>query len=326
MLSLTILDVGHGTSMVLQSVEEVVVIDAGRRTTLLEYLTQCGVRRIDRVFVSHADADHLDGLTQLMLDNTFEIREVFVNADATKDTDSWDEFRRSFGKRKRVGSQPKIHSIKSDTDIPVATPQMRIEVLAPAPEEWLGAPGGKSLGGKAMDSNSLSAVVRVLYRDHDLLLAGGDAGRLAFDTLLQDGKSIHAEVLAFPHHGGRPGRTNMQAFGELVARLVDPCWVVFSTGRGSYGTPQPDIIRGVRKAAPHAHIACTQLSKRCANKLLKAAPTHLVNIPAMGRVAGTCCAGSMMWTIDDDGIEVYPRLDEHDAFISVAAESALCRT
>lgn len=327
MLRLAILDVGHGTSMVLQSQHEVIVIDAGRRATLLEYLVHAGISEIAHVIISHADSDHLDGLTHMMLNSEFAIRDVYVNPDATKASDSWDEFRRSVRLRREAGAAPRIQGIAADTTIPVVTPGLAIEVLAPATEEWLGGVGGVSLGGKRMDSNALSAVVRVVFGDHDLLLAGGDAGKLAFDALNERGRSIHAEVLAFPHHGGHPGTADMQAFGELVTRMVDPCWVVFSTGRGSHGTPQPEIVQGVRRAAPLARIACTQLSKRCATKLVKpSVAAHLASIPAMGRVPGSCCAGSMVWTIGDDGVEVSPRRDEHERFITAVTESPLCRT
>ncbi len=328
LLSLTMLDVGHGTSMVLQSAEEVIIIDAGRRATLLEYLVHAGINEVAHFIVSHADFDHLDGLTHLMLNTEFAIRNVYVNPDATKDTDSWIEFRSSFRGRREAGATPNVQHLKSDTPIPVSTPNLSIEVLAPALEDWLGGVGGFSLDKrKRMDSNALSAVIRVTYGDINLLLAGGDAGKMTFDALDAAKRPISAEVLAFPHHGGRPGGANdMVAFGEMVTRMVAPKWVVFSIGRGRHHTPQPDIVRGVRRASSEARVACTQLSERCAGQLLKPSlVAHLRNIPAMGRATGACCAGSMVWVVDEGGVGVSPRHDDHDAFITAAAESPLCR-
>jgi len=69
-LRIVLLDVGQGLSMVIESANEVVVYDTGPRyssgftvaeAVLLPYLRQRGIRKIDKLIISHADNDHIGG-------------------------------------------------------------------------------------------------------------------------------------------------------------------------------------------------------------------------------------------------------------------------
>lgn len=60
--TVTILDVGHGNAAVVNTGTGIIVIDAGPRTGLLEFLTETGAPKIDALLISHADADHIAGL------------------------------------------------------------------------------------------------------------------------------------------------------------------------------------------------------------------------------------------------------------------------
>lgn len=72
--TLTVLDVGQGLSAVVETGRHVLVFDAGPRwrgggtaaeISLLPYLRARGIRRIDRLVVSHADQDHAGGAAVL---------------------------------------------------------------------------------------------------------------------------------------------------------------------------------------------------------------------------------------------------------------------
>jgi competence protein ComEC len=72
---LTVLDVGHGLAVVVQTASHVLVFDTGpgwrgggaaARVTLVPFLRAQGVRHIDLVIVSHDDADHAGGLAELL--------------------------------------------------------------------------------------------------------------------------------------------------------------------------------------------------------------------------------------------------------------------
>jgi competence protein ComEC len=72
---LTLLDVGQGLSAVVQTRDRVLVFDTGPRysrrfdtgeAVVLPYLRQMGIRRIDRLIVSHSDNDHIGGAASIL--------------------------------------------------------------------------------------------------------------------------------------------------------------------------------------------------------------------------------------------------------------------
>lgn len=73
--SLTVVDVGQGLAAVVETRQRVLVFDSGPRwrgggsaaqVTLLPYLRSRGIRRIDRLVVSHADQDHAGGVAAVL--------------------------------------------------------------------------------------------------------------------------------------------------------------------------------------------------------------------------------------------------------------------
>jgi competence protein ComEC len=133
---------------------------------------------------------------------------------------------------------------------------------------------------------------------------------------------LAAPVLVFPHHGGRPGNCNVSSFTQLLCNVVCPETVVFSFSRAKYALPRSEVIETIRSHSPRTRIACTQLSKHCAEVLPESDPTHLVDVYALGRKARSCCAGTLVVSTRDCAIT--PCRADHDEFISVAAPSALC--
>ena len=67
MPNLYLLDVGHGNSSVLVDTKGTVVVDAGPKTGLLDFLTSHEIHEIDVLLLSHADRDHIGGAMALLL-------------------------------------------------------------------------------------------------------------------------------------------------------------------------------------------------------------------------------------------------------------------
>ena len=141
--------------------------------------------------------------------------------------------------------------------------------------------------------------------------------------MLARGVDASAPLLVFPHHGGAGGGADVRAFAARLCRAVGPSFVVFSIGRGRHGTPRPEVVAGVREAAPGARIACTQLSLNYAQTLSEVEPTHLHPAFALGRERGQCCAGTIIQDMEDASIQPDP--ETHVPFIRDAAPSALCQ-
>src|SRR5689334_13626005 len=89
--SLVVLDVGHGNCAVLFDTKGTVVIDAGPSTSLLEFLTDNKIQKIDAILISHADTDHIQGVGQLLATKGFDIGLVKLNTDSLKGSALWDD-------------------------------------------------------------------------------------------------------------------------------------------------------------------------------------------------------------------------------------------
>ena len=316
---LAILDVGHGNSAVLIDTDGVVVIDAGPGSSLLEFLTEQDIERIDVVLLSHADQDHIGGLIALLSNGRFRIGRVRLNTDSAKDSKIWDDLLHELGRAEDIDLETmlvKDHSGKFDQG------DVRIEVLAPT--KYLAGKGAGSVDRKKrkLTTNSMSAVLRLCVEAKPMVLFAADIDQVALDNILEDKVDLCAPIVVFPHHGGRPGKSDAIEFTRSFCKAVSPETVIFSIGRGMHGTPRPEIVAAVRSAVPHVRIVCTQLSEHCADAVPDEQPNHLANVFARGRSTRKCCAGTILISIEHG--EVIPANADHKAFIEISAPTALC--
>src|SRR4051794_35108057 len=80
-----VLDVGHGNSAVAVGDEWTVMVDAAPSASVLDALDHLRLGRLDRLIVSHRDADHARGVVSLLARTELEIGVIFISADAAKD-------------------------------------------------------------------------------------------------------------------------------------------------------------------------------------------------------------------------------------------------
>lgn len=176
-----------------------------------------------------------------------------------------------------------------------------------------------------LSPNTLSVVVRVHLADRPAVLLAADMDAVALEHIRQAGHDLAAPVLVFPHHGGLPGSADPAEFAKELTALVRPDLVVFSIRSGrQLGNPHPDIVAGVRSAAPDAHIACTQMSCRCHDAGKKVPGDHLALRFGAGRSKGRSCAGTLIVTHATDGLLFEPPLVRHRQFITTHVDNPLC--
>jgi beta-lactamase superfamily II metal-dependent hydrolase len=322
--NLTILDVGHGNSAVLCDGDRTVVIDAGQGVTLVEFLERRGITFIDAVLISHGDADHMGGVVHLLSQRHLTVRAVYLNPDAERRTGIWKNLLETLAdarKRHRVSLRTQL---TTETSAEFLLGEVRLDILAPLPEMADVGVGGFDLQGRPLTANTMSAVVRISYGGRAEALLMGDLDFVGLENLLAEQSDIRTRLLVFPHHGGRPGRADAADFAGRVCRAVQPKIVVFSIGRGRHGTPLAEIVNSVREATPGAHIACTQLSDRCAATLPTRPPTHLSVQPARGRPLGACCLGTLEIRFTATEPSFTPDLAGHSSFVQREAPTALC--
>ena len=319
--TLAVLDVGHGSSAVLFSGDDVAVFDTGPGSGLLEFLDEQNVRHIKTVFVSHADRDHIRGLVGLLTENFVEVDRVVLNTDSSKGSAVWDDLLYELDARHRAGTTTFDTTIRAGDSEVFGT----VTATAAGPSTYLTArgPGSTDRSGRTITSNSISAVIRLTVGASPIALLTGDLDVVGFENLLSVGGAIDAPVLVFPHHGGGVGGSNVAGFVTKLVKSARPRVVLFSIGRRRKGTPNSQVVRYLREAEPAARIVCTQLSQHCAKVRPTFTPTHLSPAFARGRRDGACCGGTILISLRD-APGIMPDSANHLKFIRKAAETPLC--
>lgn len=316
-----ILDVGHGSSTVVEGTNGVSIIDGGQGETLPMFLIARGICQIDTIVVTHADADHFGGISLLLSSNEFQVRRVYINPDCRK-TRLWDDFVCVMLSAKRRGTKFYLELTNANPGR-LSLDGVLLEVLAPSQELAIRTADGRTPNDQRLTPNAMSAVLRVWAGDVPRLLIAGDIDQIGLDNLLDDHMDVAADVLLFPHHGGLPRASSPEDFVKSLVGAVSASLIVFSIGRGRYGTPRPEIVAAISRSTQVAHIACTQLSDRCAAKLPDSA-TPLHHISSRGRATAACCAGTIELSLEPDR-SYTPSRGAHLEFIRQNAPTALCR-
>jgi beta-lactamase superfamily II metal-dependent hydrolase len=316
-----IVDVGHGSCVVVRAGSSVVVIDTGPNGALLEYLLVEGIEKIDAVIISHADADHIGGLSAL-LGQGVPIGRVIWNGDSIKGSDIWGDLIFQLDDLHEAGKTVADEEAKSGLTVTVGD-DVAIAILAPRLRlRRLGA-GATDHGGRRITTNSVSVVAQVIVDGESLLIVPGDLDSVGYSHLTDnDGVDLRARYLVLPHHGGLMGSADNTA--ELIRELVEavqPELVFVSNGRGRYSNPRVDVLAAARSVIPTLPVACTQLSKLCsANAIARdgASSNH-----AAGWLKGLSCAATTRLT-RGNGIGADVDRRQHIEFIRDYVPSAIC--
>lgn len=329
---LILFDVGHGSCVFLEDGPVTTVIDCRESTQFIEYLLARKITAISQVIISHADADHITGILALIQSDYIKLGSVFVNPDASKETEAWIELRLALEDAARRGKLKVCTEIGDGMNAQLSQDAVKFEVVAPGIAARLAGPGGRTPQKARASANTMSVVLRLHHDNYPVMLLAGDLDQAGLADVIARGKALGCDILLFPHHGGHIGhgsaakkaKDNSVFARDLLAK-ASPKLVLFSIGRGKFDTPRPEIIHEVMVLAGGCGVHCTQLSERCQRKELGAAATHLSALPAAGRQRNHSCGGSL--EIVFAGARTLAGLDRsaHTAFIGASLESPLCR-
>lgn len=320
---IAILDVGHGNATVIRDGDAVVIIDCGAKSSgLKEFLNQEGITGIEKVYISHADIDHIGGLVGLISTGEFVIKEIYFNSDGTKGSDAWEDFAYVLDQLHECGDTKFIPGIARSKD-KVMCGSVEIEIVGPTPYLVAKGVGGKDNEDRSINSNSISASFRLYWNGSNLVYIAGDIDQIGLDDVARHAIDISSPVLVFPHHGGKAGAGNPVSFAEQLCNIVKPQTIVFSIGRSKHENPRPDIVKAVRAKINDVRISCTQLSKNCMKKLSLIQLDHLADVYSRGREDFFSCGGTFIIRLNDE-ISHLPEVGPHQTFIKAAAATPLC--
>lgn len=318
---LRVLDVGHGNCALILS-DLNCVIDCPGNTVLLDTLVEKGIKHIDVVLVSHADADHLVGITNILLSTDISVGALRANPNSERTSLAFRSFLVAVEDAIARGVDAQS-SLTAESPGTLSLGEVSLEVLSPGGASAFVGVGGADLSGNQITTNAASAVIKVIKGGVSKALLPGDMSFSTLQDLQRRGIDLSAEILIFPHHGGTPESGSADDFMKVLIGAVDPEIVIFSLGRGRYGTPRPEIVKAIREAKPTIRIACTQLSKTCALDTAGLEFDHLDTAPANGKKANSCCAGSITFRLDSDA-HSHSGLARHNDWIGKFIAGSLC--
>ncbi len=219
--AVTVLDVGQGDAILIETPKETVLIDGGdayAADTLCGALRARGIERLDYVFLTHPHRDHFGGLTAVF--RQFEIGRLYMTSwppDETPTNTAFLEFMQA--------------AADCGLDVWIASPGDQIALD-------LGTLTVLFAGGFS-ELNDCSIVLDYTYGETAFLFMG-DAGFQVENRLLEDGLPGEYSLLKAGHHGSR------YSTGEAFIERVSPAYVAVSCGRDNqYGYPTQEFVERV---------------------------------------------------------------------------------
>lgn len=237
------MDVGQGDGCLIQfPTGENCLIDGGSSSKsgvwdniLSQTVKYYGVRRLDYIFLSHADLDHISGVQEFL--EAYEpgfaqgnVHGVSVNCLVLPPTADPADFEELISLAKEKG----ITVLRMEAGDCISRENCwSISCLAPEEEELSG------------DRNQDSMVLRLQYGDFSMLFTG-DLEEAAETRLAASGEELRADVLKVGHHGS--GKASSAEFLSQVGAE----FAVISCGRNNiYGHPAPDAVERLKAAGCH---------------------------------------------------------------------------
>lgn len=228
-LSVTFLDVGQGdcTYMKLPGGEHIMIdggsqniMEAGREK-ITPFLLCSGVESIDYVFITHGDADHINGI-ESMIDHRetgVSIRRIIL-----PEKKFWD---RSMDRLAKKAQKKKIPVYEMREDDSIDFGECKIQCIGPVRE--LSKPGNES-----------SLVLKVTCGSLDVLLTG-DMEFEGEKAILSKGKDISCDILKVPHHGSK---NISKRFFEKASPEVA---VISAAKKNRFGHPAKETIAALKE-------------------------------------------------------------------------------
>jgi competence protein ComEC len=227
-MRVTFVAVDHGGCAVIETPDgRVLLYDVGAtagpdvtRRQVAPFLWSRGIRRIDEVFLSHADLDHFNGLVPLL--DRFAVGQVTLTPTFSEKPTGGVRATLDALERRRIA----VRIVRAGDRLSAG--EVKLEVLHPPAD------------GPAGVENVRSLVLLVRHRGHTILLTGDLEGPGVDAAIARKVPAV--DVLMTPHHGSGANRA-----GDL-ADWARPRLVVACQGRKDGGKSEP-VYR--KKAIPY---------------------------------------------------------------------------
>ena len=215
------IDVGQGDAALVLCDDRTMLIDGGKphaSSIIYTYLKNLNIDYLDYIVASHADDDHIGGLSAPLA--KMKVGNVLA-PETEADTRSYESLKNKSAEQGLTITHPKAgeHLAFGSSDI---------AFYGPITED-------------DSDRNNGSIVMKITYGETSFLFTG-DAEREEEQQILNAGFDLSATVLKVGHHGSKNSTT------YPFLRAIMPKYAVISVGENSYGHPTEDTLSRLRDA------------------------------------------------------------------------------
>ena len=181
-----------------------------------EHLWWRGLDRVDYVLATHADADHIDGLNDVV--RNFSVRSALVARTPDKDPE-YSRFAQSLR-----SSNTYFQSIQAGDQLQFGS--VTVNVLWPY----------ASSDPDASSANNDSVVLQLKYGQNSIVFTG-DIEKQAEAQILAANQDVKADIVKVAHHGSRTSST------EDFVKATSPQYAIISVGQKSmFGHPHKEVV------------------------------------------------------------------------------------
>ncbi|MHC4721545.1 MAG: DNA internalization-related competence protein ComEC/Rec2, partial [Planctomycetota bacterium] len=198
-LELVCLAVGHGQAVFVgMPGGENVLFDAGSLSTkdcgrrvVIPFLREKGISRLDAIFLSHDDIDHMNGVPEIV--SNLGVKGIYANAAFVAKADTWSTAGYLADCLRNENQQLKLldEYVSSDG---------RAKIIPLWPEPAV-------CRDESVSDNDKSQVILIEFAGKAMLLCS-DIERFAQERILQRYRDLKADVVIMPHHGSTRNLTN----------------------------------------------------------------------------------------------------------------------
>ena len=220
LLKVHFIDVGQGDAILIQSEDSHMLIDAGERhnsDTLISYLRENSVSKLEYVTATHPHSDHIGSLANV-IDN-FQIGKIIM-PDAISTTKTFENLLDTIAKN----------------NLKITKPIIGTEYILGSASFVIIAPNGSNY----KNLNDYSVGIKLKHNENSFVFTG-DAEKLSENEMLENGINLKADVFKLAHHGS--STSNSDDFLDAVDPMI--C-VVSAKKDNSYGHPHVEIMQAMK--------------------------------------------------------------------------------
>lgn len=242
-LKVTMLDVGQGDGIVIeQKAGGVYLVDGGStdvaqvgKYRILPFLKAEGIFKIQGIFISHMDTDHISGIKELLTyqeQGELQIERMYLPDIGEKDE--------TYTEMEEKIRQQGIELVYLSRGMKLEQQGLEIQLIQPVCKEVY------------QDRNEYSMVFRLGYKDFSMLFTGDVEGK-GEEEMLQSERLEKTTILKAAHHGSE------YTMCEEVLAQIQPAFTWISCGKdNSYGHPHQALLDRIGQLNSKIYVTMNQ--------------------------------------------------------------------